>query len=67
MSGVGWGRAAWGDGTWGEDTTATIVIGGWSRGAWGDGAWGESLGLQATGKVGNVGAGSIFAGEAPTG
>jgi len=37
-----------------EGQGTTVVFGGWGRGTWGEGPWSESLGLEATGEVGQV-------------
>jgi hypothetical protein len=37
-----------------EGSGVTVPFGGWGRGSWGQGSWGVSLGVSATGQVGQV-------------
>ena len=37
-----------------EGSGVTVPFGGWGRGSWGQGSWGVSLGISATGQVGQV-------------
>jgi len=37
-----------------EGSGVTVPFGGWGRGYWGQGSWGVSLGVSATGQVGQV-------------